>query len=86
MATTRARGSAKRSYSIRTETAERFDILVPPGRRSQVIEEMMARHVAQMEAQTLAERIRAGLADMADVYAETDREWAHVDAEAWPAR
>lgn len=77
-------GTVKRNYSFDRETVARFEDAVPKGARSQVLEELMAKRVAEVEATRLRERIVEGLADMADVYAETARQWAPLDAEAWP--
>ncbi|MGV3617379.1 MAG: hypothetical protein ACO1SV_18800 [Fimbriimonas sp.] len=77
-------GSTRRTYSIGLTTVERFEALVPPGQRSQMVEELLEQRLQEMEEAQLRKQIEEGLAYMADVYDETSQAWAHVDREGWP--
>lgn len=64
---------------------ERFESLIPAGQRSAIVEELMTKRVEELERERLRALIHEGLAYMADVYAETEKEWAGVEVEGWPA-
>ncbi len=84
MAKTKEKGRVKRTYTLSAETSVRFESLVPPGRRSLVVEGLMQREMEEIEKRLLREAIERGLADMADVNAEISQEWSATEIEGWP--
>lgn len=86
MASTKAKKSAKRTYSIDAAMLVRFENLVPPGQRSSTVEELVTQRVEEIEAKKLRALIHEGLDYMADVYKEVKDDWSAVDSEGWPAQ
>jgi hypothetical protein len=74
----------KRTYTLSSDIVHRFEGLVPTGERSPMVERLLREEIEQIERARLEELIAKGLADMADVYAETATEWQIVDRESWP--
>lgn len=85
MAVSGVRTSAKRTYSLDFGLVSRFEKLVPAGERSQVVEDLLARRVQEIEMDRLNTEIREGLSYMSHVYADAAHEWRCVEAERWPS-
>lgn len=75
---------AKRTYKISDETIQRFESLVPAGQRSQTVERLLRESIDEIHREALRRDIIEGLADMAEVYEETMRDWEPIDREGWP--
>ena len=73
---------AKRTYSLPPKTIERFETEVDSGRRSTVIAELIDKYLENKKREALRKDIEEGCREMWDIYRETAREWAPLDAEA----
>jgi hypothetical protein len=73
--------TAKRTYALPTETLERFEKQIAPGKRSAKVAELIEGWMRERERELLRQNIVEGCREMWDVYLETAQEWEPLDSE-----
>ncbi len=73
--------AAKRTYVLPVDALARFERTVKPGRRSAKVAELIEAWVREREREELRRQVIEGCREMWDVYRETAREWASLEAE-----
>lgn len=77
--------TAKRTYSLPLATLRKLEGQVKPGERSAFLASLIEEWHAAKERDELRRQVIEGCLDMADVYAEMEREWAPLSDEVWRA-
>ncbi len=72
---------AKRTYSLPSRTVERFERRVGPGKRSNIINDLVEHWVDEQEKAELRAQVIEGCRDMADVYLEMEQEFHALEEE-----
>jgi hypothetical protein len=72
---------AKRTYALPSDTIERFEEVVGPGKRSAVVAQLVAEWLAEREREALRRDIEEGCREMWEIYLETAQQWGPLDAE-----
>jgi hypothetical protein len=75
----------KRTYTLPAETLGRFETQVAPGRRSQMVGQLILQWLDETERERLRQEVIEGCRDMEQLYRDVAREWSPVDEEAWRA-
>lgn len=73
--------SRKRTYALPSQTLEKFERVVAPGKRSTLVASLMAEWLAEQERATLRRDIVAGCEDMWDIYLTLEKEWHPLEEE-----
>lgn len=71
----------KRTYSLPSDTLNRFERDVEPGRRSRVVDQLMREWLEERAREELRRDIIAGCEDMYEVYLEIEREYHPLEEE-----
>lgn len=74
--------TAKRTYALPSQTLERFEQAIAPGKRSAKVAELLEGWIRERERDALRQNIIEGCREMWDVYLETARDWEPLDQEA----
>lgn len=72
---------AKRTYSLPSKTVERFERRVGPGKRSNIVNELVERWVDEQEKAEIRSQVIEGCRDMEDVYLEIEKEFHALEEE-----
>ncbi len=71
----------KRAYALPEETIAPFEQLVPPGKRSATVAELLQGWLERRRRQKLRAEIIEGCREMADVYREIERDFHPLEEE-----
>lgn len=72
----------KRTYSLPSETIEKFERRVGPGKRSMVVKDIVERWVSDQEKAELREQIVEGCREMSAEYLVIENEFHALEEEA----
>lgn len=72
----------KRTYALPPETLAEFEKTVEPGRRSQVVAEVLSHWLERRKQEKLRIEVIEGCKAMADVYLELEQEYHPLEEEA----
>lgn len=76
--------TTKRTYTLRQETIARFESLVPPGKRSQLVDDLLQKEAEAIQKAHLRALIDEGLQASTKDQATLTAEWSATEADAWP--
>jgi hypothetical protein len=71
----------KRTYSLPSDTIERFERRVGPGKRSAALKRIMEEWVSEQERAVLRSQVVEGCREMGDVYLSMERDFHALEEE-----
>lgn len=74
-------GLVKRTYALPPDTLDRFERLVPPGKRGPLVAQVLGDWLERRRREQLRKEVIEGCREMADVYLRVEKDFHPLDEE-----